>query len=74
MPGYEGRWLAGLAPVGCTGYVVIVQTRYDKAIESNKTLARGLLRYSGGALAFGLTALLSSLLVLRRRNRARLTL
>lgn len=27
VPGYEGRWLAGVAPVGKTAYAVIVQTR-----------------------------------------------
>ena len=27
MPGFEGRWLAGLAPVGNTAYVFVVQTR-----------------------------------------------
>ena len=27
VPGFEGEWLAGFAPVGCTGHVVIVQTR-----------------------------------------------
>jgi hypothetical protein len=28
-PWYEGRWIAGFAPVGNTGFVVIVQTPYD---------------------------------------------
>jgi eukaryotic-like serine/threonine-protein kinase len=29
LPGFEGRWLAGIAPVGDTGLFVVVQTRYD---------------------------------------------
>jgi serine/threonine-protein kinase len=27
VPGFEGRWLAGIAPVGHTGFVIVVQTR-----------------------------------------------
>lgn len=33
VPGFGGRWLAGMAPVGDTGFVVIVQTRYDVVLE-----------------------------------------
>ena len=33
VSGYSGRWLAGLAPVGDTGFVVVVQTRYDSLLE-----------------------------------------
>jgi serine/threonine-protein kinase len=33
VPGYGGRWLAGMAPVGDTGFVVIVQTRYEVVVE-----------------------------------------
>jgi hypothetical protein len=29
---YQGRWLAGFAPVGNTEFVIIVQQRYDEAI------------------------------------------
>jgi len=29
VPGIEARWLAGFAPVGETGFIIIVQTRYD---------------------------------------------
>ena len=42
VPGFEGRWLAGFAPVGETGFVVIVQTRYDAAVEPNTRLSRRL--------------------------------
>jgi hypothetical protein len=40
--GYEGRWLAGFAPIGDTGFVVIVQTRYDAAVAPNARLSRRL--------------------------------
>jgi hypothetical protein len=40
VPGFEGRWLAGFAPVGDTGFVVIVQTRYDTAVAPNARLWR----------------------------------
>jgi hypothetical protein len=42
VPGFEGRWLAGFAPVGDTGFVVIVQTRHDAALKSNTRLSRRL--------------------------------
>jgi hypothetical protein len=42
VPGFEGRWLAGFAPVGDTGFVVIVQTRYDAALKPNTRLSRRL--------------------------------
>ncbi len=40
VAGFEGRWLAGFAPVGDTGFVVIVQTRHDAAIEPSTWLWR----------------------------------
>ncbi|HEX7842251.1 MAG TPA: CHAT domain-containing protein [Kofleriaceae bacterium] len=49
VPGFEGRWLAGFAPVGDTGFVVIVQTRYDAALEPNTRLLRRLVAWGGGA-------------------------
>jgi hypothetical protein len=42
VPGFGGRWLAGFAPVGDTGFVVIVQTRYDAALKPNTRLSRRL--------------------------------
>jgi serine/threonine-protein kinase len=30
---YEGRWIAGFAPVGNTGFVVVVQQRFDDAVS-----------------------------------------
>jgi hypothetical protein len=38
VPGYEGRWLAGFMPVGDTGFVVIVQSRYEAAVEPTALL------------------------------------
>ncbi|HWO25675.1 MAG TPA: CHAT domain-containing protein [Kofleriaceae bacterium] len=54
VPGYEGRWLAGFAPVGDTGFVVIVQTRYDAAVAPNARLWRRLAWWTGGALVVGI--------------------
>lgn len=33
VPGFSGRWLAAIAPVGQTGYVVLVQTRHPEDAE-----------------------------------------
>jgi serine/threonine-protein kinase len=50
-PAYAGRWLAGLAPVGNTEFVVIVQQRYDEAIGTDRTVTLALLLLGGVALA-----------------------
>jgi hypothetical protein len=50
VPGFEGRWLAGFAPVGDTGFVVIVQTRYDAAVEPNARLSRSFARRAGAVI------------------------
>jgi len=50
VSGFEGRWLAGFAPVGDTGFVVIVQTRYDTAVEPNARLSRRLASRTGAVL------------------------
>jgi hypothetical protein len=44
---YAGRMLAGFAPVENTELLVIVQQRYDKAIEPVVTLARSLILRGG---------------------------
>jgi len=54
VPGYEGRWLAGFAPVGGTGFVVIVQTRYDAAVEPNARLSRSFARRAGAVILVGI--------------------
>jgi hypothetical protein len=51
------RWLAGFAPVGATEFVVIVQQRYDKAVEPVKMLASDLGRRGWGALLVGVIVL-----------------
>ncbi|MDD9942922.1 MAG: serine/threonine protein kinase [Myxococcales bacterium] len=38
VPGFEGRWIAGLAPVAHTGYVVVVGTPYEGISAWVKTL------------------------------------
>ncbi|MHB8872865.1 MAG: PDC sensor domain-containing protein [Myxococcaceae bacterium] len=64
VPGFEGRWLAGVAPVGGTRYVVVLQTLDAAALEPGQTLWT-LLQWGGGALAaFGL-----ALWVVRRSTR-----
>jgi hypothetical protein len=54
VPGYEGRWLAGFAPVGDTGFIVIVQTRYDAAVEPNARLSRSFARRAGAVILVGI--------------------
>jgi serine/threonine-protein kinase len=46
-----GRWLAAFAPVGYTGYVVLVQTRDDVAIRPSNGLFRLGLAGAGGSAA-----------------------
>jgi serine/threonine-protein kinase len=50
-PFLGGRWLAAFAPVGNTGYVVLVQTNEDVAIRPSEVFLRRL------ALGFGLAVL-----------------
>jgi hypothetical protein len=35
VPGYSGSWLATIAPIGQTGFVVVVQTRHLDALEDD---------------------------------------
>ncbi len=61
-----GHWLAAFAPVGATGYVVLVQTRDSVAIRPSNGLAR-----IGLGLAFGSSVLLTiwgSFYLWRRRR------
>jgi serine/threonine-protein kinase len=69
VPGSGGRWLAGLAPVGGTPLVVIVQTRHDDAIETNERLRDGLMRGTAASVGGGaLFALLVFAVASRRRD------
>jgi serine/threonine-protein kinase len=51
---YAGRWLAGFAPVGDTEFVVIVQQRYDDAVDADQRLFLDLLLWGGVAVLLGL--------------------
>lgn len=44
LPGFEGRWLAGLAPVDTTGFAMVALTRYDAAVQPSAQLSRRLLQ------------------------------
>jgi hypothetical protein len=63
-----GRWLAAFAPVGATGYVVLVQTRDSVAIRPSNALSRTALALAWGS-AFLLT-LWGSFYLWRRRRMA----
>jgi hypothetical protein len=39
IPGFDGSWLAASAPVGATGFVVVVQTRRDELLHRGRRLA-----------------------------------
>jgi hypothetical protein len=72
VPGFEGRWLAGFAPVGDTGFVVIVQTRHDAAVEPNARLSRSFVRRAGTIVLVWIMVSGASLwLYARRRPRVR---
>ena len=50
--GFEGRWLAGVAPVGGTHFAVVLQTRYDAAIRPDERLGQRLTAAVMAAMAF----------------------
>ena len=43
---YAGRWIAGFAPVGNTGFVVIVQQRFEDAVSVESSTLWGLALWS----------------------------
>jgi eukaryotic-like serine/threonine-protein kinase len=71
VPGFEGPWLAGFAPVGNTPHAVIVQTRSATAVEvPERAILRvlgwcALVLTFGGAVVFVITRLLNA----RQRTR-----
>jgi hypothetical protein len=70
--GFEDRWLAGFAPVGATGFVVIVQTRYDAAVKPNARLSRRLASRMSAVILVSIVVFGASLwLYVRRRSRTR---
>jgi serine/threonine-protein kinase len=52
-PAFAGRWLAGFAPVGNTGLVVLVQQRFDATVESDQSLTRSLSLWGAIASCLG---------------------
>ena len=64
FPGFGGRWLAGLAPVGDTGLIVVVQTRYGVVLEP---IARALKLVALPLFAFLLFGFTARWLQRRRR-------
>jgi serine/threonine protein kinase len=60
------RWLAAFAPVGSTGYVVLVQSRYEDAVRVSRILATRVLR---AGLPLGAAVLLLWAVMLRVTRR-----
>ena len=60
-PIYGDRWLAAFAPVPDSQFVVIVEQRYDDAIQLDGSLARQLLIWAGVALTLGVVLLGASI-------------
>jgi hypothetical protein len=67
---YQGRFLAGFAPVGNTGFVVIVQTRETDAVNFERYLFRELITWTGIAAVPVTVVLLFTALRDRRRRSA----
>jgi hypothetical protein len=66
---FGNRWLAGFAPVGRTGYAVVVQTRYDVVLEEQHVALRRLLGWSGAMFLAGASAVLALAFRLGKRTR-----
>ena len=67
VPGFGGRWLAGFAPVGNTGYVMVVQTRYSAIVDPDWTLFWRLVKWVALPLLVGGLAINLLLFFFRRR-------
>jgi hypothetical protein len=35
VPGFSGRWLASIAPIGQTGFMVVAQTRHPDSLDED---------------------------------------
>ncbi len=68
FPSYAGRWLAGFAPVGNTGFVVVVQTRETDALKPIKHFGAQLAKWIGIALSPGLVLMAFTALRARKRR------
>lgn len=66
---YIGRWSTGFAPVGSTGWVVIVQSREEEALKPELTLVRQLARSIAISAVPGVLLVLFAA-VYSRRSRA----
>jgi serine/threonine-protein kinase len=68
-PEYGGRWIAGVARVGNTELVVIVQERYTEAIGPPVALAKSVVLWGWSGL--GVAAIIAAAVIWRRGNRSR---
>jgi serine/threonine-protein kinase len=69
MSVFGKQWLAGFAPVGHTGYAVVVVTNYDSALARIKTALLRLVGWSGAILILGASFVLGAASTLRRQKR-----
>ncbi len=58
---YRGRWIAGFAPVGSTGFVVIVQQRFADAVSLESATFWNLALWSAMASLVAVAILLIAL-------------
>lgn len=63
-----GRWLAGFAPIGTTGFVAIVETPRESAAAPNQTLARRLLLWGGLPFFLGTALVAAAMGIARKRG------
>jgi len=68
IPGFGGEWLAAFAPVGKTGYVVLVETRADGIVHrARRAAARIGMGVGGAGVAMALLVVLAWLVARARR-------
>ena len=68
-PDYAGSWSAGFAPVGNTGFVVIVQSREDETMKPEMALVRQLAKWTAISAIPGVLLVLFATMYSRRRRR-----
>jgi hypothetical protein len=66
---YEGRWIAGFAPVGNTGFVVVVQQRFEDAVSLEASTLWNLALWSALASLVAVAILVMVLWRWARRRR-----
>jgi serine/threonine-protein kinase len=71
LTSFGQRWLAGFAPVGHTGYAVVVQTQYDGATEAVRRALWRLIGGSSAVLLLGASVVFALARTLQARIRAR---